>query len=41
MAQQHFKFEGVEVRSVPRESIDGRTFYVSPDGTKLVVKVTD
>ena len=27
-------FENVEVRIVPRESIDGRTFYVSLDGTK-------
>ena len=27
-------FEDVEVRIVPRESIDGRTFYVSRDGTK-------
>ena len=31
---QAFEFEGVEVRIVPRESIDGRTFYVSQDGTK-------
>ena len=29
-----FEFEGVEVRIVPRESIDGRTFHVSRDGTK-------
>ena len=29
-----FIFEGVEVRIVPRESIDGRTFHVSRDGTK-------
>ena len=31
---QPFIFEEVEVRIVPRESIDGRTFYVSRDGTK-------
>ena len=29
-----FDFDGVEVRLVPRLSSDGRTFYVSRDGTK-------
>ncbi len=33
-AMQAFTFEDVEMRIVPRESIDGRTFHVSRDGTK-------